>query len=144
MALVSSRNESLFCENQSSKMFWHVIRIAVDHTSRLPAHEMPNWVLAQPVDSIQVHSPLGAGLNLLFAHRMQWHTRSRIPDMIFFIDSPLPLPSGIPLCIIFVVIQVDGQIHIIPCGSNFKFTIEFDVLPVVTQEKLHHIAVPKF
>src|SRR5215470_3243418 len=126
-------------------MFGHVIGVAVDDTGGLPAKKVALRVRTKSIDAIQIGPPLRASRHLFFADRTQWHTRCRKPSVGLFIDSPLPLPSGIPCGGVVVVlsIQVDGQVDPIPSGGNLELAIHSDVGPIVAEKKLHNIAVPE-
>src|SRR5215472_8811904 len=126
-------------------MFGHVVGIALDDTGWLPAKEMALRVRSQPVDTIKIGSPLRARLHLFLGDRAQRDTCCGIPDVVLFINSPLPLPPGIPCGGVVVVlsIQVDGQVNPIPSGGYLELAIHSDVGPIVAEEKLHNIAVPE-
>ena len=74
---------------------------------------------------------------------MQRHTSAGIPGMILFVDSALPLPAGIPVGVINVAVTVDRQIDPISRWCDLELAINIDIRPIVAQEKLNHVAVPK-
>ena len=51
-------------------------------------------------------------------------------------------PDRQPLIVAFVI-QVDGQIDPVARGRDLEFAVVADILPIVAQEHLHHVAVPK-
>src|SRR5215471_1774899 len=126
-------------------MFGHVVGIALDDTGWLPAKEMALGIRAESINAIQIGSPLRARLHLFLGDSGQRDTNSGIPDVVLFINSPLPLPPGIPCSGVVVVlsIQVDGQVNPIPSGGYLELAIHSDVGPIVAEEKLHNIAVPE-
>src|SRR5262245_17387097 len=125
-------------------MFGNVVGVAVDDAGWLPAQKAAHGVGAKPVDAVQVDAPLGGRRHPFSTNGTQRHTRGRVPDAILLIDAALVLPARIPVGVIGVAIAVDGQIDPIAGGSNLKFAIEIDVVPIVTQEKLDDVAVPEF
>src|SRR5579859_2537167 len=133
----------LFCEEQRPEMLGYMVRVTVDDAGGLPAHEMAAAVGAQTVDAIQIRAPLRSWFYGLITDRFQWHARRRVPHVRLFIDTSCALPAGLPLGIVALFAQVDGQIHPIAGGRNLKLTIALDVFPVVAEEELYYIAVPE-
>src|SRR5439155_15310009 len=134
----------LLGENYSSKMFGHVVGVPVDDTSRLPAQEVAHGILAEPVDAVQVGPPFRGDLHRFFTDRLQRHACRCVPDVVPFVDAPLSLPPGVPVGVIGLSIQVDGQIDPVACRRDLEFAIVLDVGPIVSQKELDHVAVPQF
>src|SRR6266699_805161 len=59
------------------------------------------------------------------------------------VDAALPLPAGIPVGVINVAVTVDRQIDPISRWCDLELAINIDIRPIVAQEKLNHVAVPK-
>src|SRR5216683_5984092 len=139
----SLRQSVLLTKNQRSKVFRHMVGIAVDDTGRLPAHEVTLRILAEPVYAIQVSAPFRAGLYRMFADSLERHTRRRVPDMVRFINPAQSLPAGIPVGLVFVMSQVDCQVDPIACRRNLELTVALDVGPIVSQKEFDHVPVPQ-
>ena len=116
----------LFCEGQGSEMLGHMIGIPVDYACGLPAHEVAPAIGAQTVDAVQVRPPLRSRFHGLLADGLQWHARRGIPDMRLFINTPLPLPSGLPFGVVAFLVQVNGEIHPVAGGRNLELAIVLD------------------
>src|SRR5207245_9979553 len=114
---------SLWTTNERSKMLGHVVGVPVDYTSRLPAHEVADRIRAESVDAVQVSPPFSPGLHRFFTDRPQRHTCRRVPDVVLFVDAPLSLPSGIPVGVVAVSIQVDGYIHPVARWRDLKLAM---------------------
>ena len=124
-------------------MLGHMIRIAVHHTSRLPAHKMTLRVFAEAVNAIQIDAPFCASLDRLFADGFQRNARRCIPHVSFFVDAAQALPAGIPVSGRFVCPQIDIQVNPIAGRSNLKFLVPLDVGPIVAEKKFDHVTVPE-
>jgi hypothetical protein len=125
-------------------VFRHVVRVAVDDTRRLPAHKVTLRIRAEPINAIQVGSPLSPGFYRFLADGLQRYACRRVPNVVLLIDSSLALPSGIPRGVVAFLIQIDGQIDPVAGGRDLELALVLDVRPIVTQKKLNHVAVPEF
>ena len=56
----------LLTKDQRSKVFRHMVGIAFDDTSWLPAHKVTLRIFAEAIDAVQVGTPFRAGLYRLF------------------------------------------------------------------------------
>src|ERR1035437_5488954 len=113
-----------------------MVRIAIDHTGRLPAEEMPPRIRPLALDAIEICAPLRAGLHGPATDRPQRDARGGVPDVRPFIDARCGGPSGAAGLLVALVVEVDGQIDPIARGGDLEFAIVADVCPVVSPAHL--------
>src|SRR5262249_28406244 len=88
-------------------------------------------------------APPGSGLYLLLAHRFQWDTAGRVPDFGFFVDARHRLPAGAPIPVLSGGVAIDRKVNPITSWSDFELAIMPNVVPIVAEEHLDHVAVPE-
>src|SRR5258708_11936310 len=116
----------LFYEEQRSEMLGHMIGVAVDDTGGLPAHEVAAAIGTQTVDAIQIRAPFRSRFYGLLADVFQGHARRRVPHMHLLIYTSNLLPARLPLVVIALLAQIDGEIDPIAGGRNLKLAIALD------------------
>src|SRR5262249_47389650 len=130
---------SLFSEDQRSKVFGHVIRVAIGSASRLPAHEMALRIFAETIDAIEITAPSCARLDRMRADGFQRDLGGGVPHVIFFVDAALALPAGIPVGFVFFLSEIDGEIDPVAGGCDFEFAVVLDVSEIVAEEKFDDV-----
>src|ERR1019366_1045808 len=77
------------------------------------------------------------------ADGFQGNLAGGIPDLRLLVDARRGFPAGPPVAVLAAAVQVNGQVDPVGGGSNLELAIVPDVLPIVSQEHLHHVAVPE-
>ena len=137
------KTNRLLRKYQRSEVFRHVIGIAILHTGRLPAQEMPLGIRTKSFNSVQIHPPLRPIRYWVFAHSTKRDPRRGVPDMTLLIDSGLRRPARFPVMVIVLVVEINRQVYPITRRGNLKFAVMTNIGPIVPKEHLDYVSVPK-
>src|SRR5712664_3064652 len=137
------RTSVLLGEDQGSKVFGNMIGVALDDAGRLPAHEMTLRIFTEAIDAVEVAAPFRARLYGLIADGLQRDARRGVPHVICLINPSESLKSGVPAGVVFLVIEINGQVDPVAGRGNLELTVVVDVCPIVAQKELNHVTVPE-